>query len=75
MNGGDDQMGAWDQISSFGEERQEGDKVVSVVMGLVVQDYTWRVWWTARWRHVLTRWCKAIADLSLPSHPLLEARN
>lgn len=51
VDGGDDQVGDWDEISSFGEEGQEGNEVVSVVVGLVVEDYTRLMWWMVGRRH------------------------
>lgn len=52
MDGGDDEVGDGNVIDSFGEERQKGDEIVSVIMGLVIEDYTrGLVWWMLDWRH------------------------
>lgn len=51
VDGGDDQVGEGDEIGGFGEEGQEGDEVVPVVVGLVVQDYAGLVWWMVGGRH------------------------
>ena len=50
MDCGDDQVGYGDEVGSFGEERQERDEIVSVIVGLVVEDYACLV--GACWRHV-----------------------
>ena len=44
-------MGNGDEIDGFGEEGQEGNESVSVVVGLVVEDYTRLVWWMVDGRH------------------------
>ena len=43
VEGGDDEVGDGDEIGGFGEEGEEGDEVVLVVVGLVVEDYAWLV--------------------------------
>ena len=45
VDGGDDQVGDWNEISGFGEKGQKGDETVSVIVGLVVEDYAWLVRW------------------------------
>lgn len=36
VQGGDDEVGDGDEVGGFGEEGEEGDEVVAVVVGLVV---------------------------------------
>ena len=58
VDGGDDQVGDWDQFSSFRKEGEKGDEIVPVIVSLVVEDYTCLVWRMVRGRHVFTRWWK-----------------
>lgn len=51
MDGGDNKVGDGNEISGFGEEGQKGDEIVSVVVGLVVEDYAWLMWWIVDRRH------------------------
>ena len=51
MDGGNDQVGDWDEIGGLGEEGEEGNEIVSVVVVLVVEDYTRLMWWMAGGRH------------------------
>lgn len=44
-------MGDGDYIGCFGDEGEKGDEIVSVVVGLVVENYTWLMWWRVSWRH------------------------
>lgn len=52
MDCGDDQVGYGDEVGGFGEERQERDEIVSVVVGLVVEDYAGLVGRWVCWRHI-----------------------
>ena len=58
------QVGNGDKIGSFGEEGQERDEIVSVVVGLMVEDYAWLVWWMVDGRHILIGawWGMAFAE-------------
>ena len=52
MDGGDDEVGDGNEIDGFGEERQKGDEIIPVIMGLVIEDYTRRlVLWMFDGRH------------------------
>ena len=51
VDGGDDEVGNGNEIGGFGEERQKGDEIISVIVGLVIEDYAWLVWWMIDGRH------------------------
>ena len=52
VDGGDDEMGDGNEIVGFGEERQKGDEIIPVIVGLVIEDYTRRlVLWMLDRRH------------------------
>lgn len=51
VDGGDNQVGNGNEISRFSEEGQKGYEIISVIVGLVVEDYAWLVWWLVGGRH------------------------
>lgn len=51
VDGGDYEVGDWDYVGCFGDEGEEGDEVVAVVVGLVVEDYAGLMRWWVGWRH------------------------
>ena len=51
VDGGDDEVGDGNEIDGFGEERQKGDEIISVIVGLVIENYAWPVWWMLDRRH------------------------
>ena len=51
VDGRDDQVGNWNEIGGFSEKGQKGDETVSVVVGLVVEDYAGLVGWMVGGRH------------------------
>ena len=54
VDGGDDEVGDGNKIDGFGEERQKGDEIIPVIVGLVIEDYTRRlVLWMLDGRHGL----------------------
>ena len=59
------EVGNGDKIGSFGEERQKRDEIVSVVVGLMVEDHAWLVSCMVDGRHILIDiwWGMAIPEL------------
>ena len=52
VDGGDDEVGDGNEIDGFGEERQKGDEIILVIVGLVIEDYARRlVLWMLDGRH------------------------
>ena len=52
VDSGNDEVGDGNEIDGFGEERQKGDEIIPVIVGLVIEDYARRlVLWMLDGRH------------------------
>lgn len=60
VDGGDDEVREGDHVGGFGDEGEEGDEVVVVVVRLVVEDYAGLMGWGVGWWHgFLERWVRS----------------